>query len=102
MADIEALKKAIKDLHGLDAVHVGSEAVHERFQGKTVWQGVVEIFDVSGHPTATKCYAWSHRTGPVDAHERTVTVLRVPPINSALAAVQASIASEIRGRIDGK
>ena len=34
-----------------------SVPVRETFDGKTVWEGVVHIFDLIGHPTATHAYA---------------------------------------------
>ena len=59
-ASIEALKKAILDLHGCKAIWIESVPVKEVFEGKTVWEGVVQVFKFQGHPKATRCYAWSH------------------------------------------
>lgn len=101
MADIAALQKAIKDLHGCEAVHVGSEAVHETFQGKTVWQGVVEIFEISGHPKAKRCYAWEHASGKNDRERRFVAVLEISPVDSAVNAVRAAVADEFKKSING-
>jgi hypothetical protein len=28
----------------------------------TVWEGIVEVFDLLGHATASKVYAWAHDT----------------------------------------
>jgi hypothetical protein len=28
-------------------------------EGQTVWEGVVHVFDLEGHPKATRAYAWS-------------------------------------------
>jgi|HubBroStandDraft_6_1064221.scaffolds.fasta_scaffold214732_3 hypothetical protein len=36
-----------------------SAPVLETFEGKPVWEGVVHVFDLAGHPTATRVYAWS-------------------------------------------
>jgi hypothetical protein len=89
MTDIDRLRKAILDLHGCDSFHAGSIAVHETFQGQTIWRGVVEVFELRGHPTATNAYAWSYKT---DAGEtRYVAVLGVPPVNSAADAVRAYV-----------
>ena len=57
------LQKSVIDLHGCKATWVASAPVRETFQGKTVWEGFVEIFDLEGHPTAKRCYAWAH---PID------------------------------------
>jgi hypothetical protein len=59
-----------------------------------VWEGVVEVFDIHGHPKATRAYAWSHETD--DASKRHVTVLNLGPVTSAVSAVQAAIVQEFR------
>jgi hypothetical protein len=41
---------------------VESVPIKEVFQGRTVWQGEVQVFSLSGHPTASCCYAWSYVT----------------------------------------
>jgi hypothetical protein len=40
-------------------VLIGMEPGKEVFDGKTVWEGVVHVFDLEGHPKATGAYAWS-------------------------------------------
>jgi hypothetical protein len=93
---IEELRETIRRLHGTDATHVESVAVKETFQGKTVWEGTVEVFDLDGHPKASRVYAWAHDTeGPKKRH---VTVLHVAPITSAVEAVRAAIVQEFRSR----
>jgi hypothetical protein len=57
---IAKLKEAVETMHRCKAVHVGSEPVIELFQGQVAWDGVVEIFDLNGHPKAKRCYAWSY------------------------------------------
>ena len=52
MTDRDRLRKAIRDLNGVESTHVRSERVHETFQGQTVWEGVVEVFALKGHPKA--------------------------------------------------
>lgn len=89
MNDPKRLRKAIKDLHGLDAEHVESVPVHETFEGKTVWQGAVDVFRVRGHPTAQKVYAWTYEDDDGKLHH--MAVLGVPPINSATDAVRAAV-----------
>lgn len=90
------LQKAIRDLHGCDSSWVRSEPVHETFQGQTVWEGVVEVFALTGHPKAELAYAWCHETDPGGL--RYVAVLGVPPVNSAQDAVRAAIAAEHQRR----
>jgi hypothetical protein len=93
---ITRLQIAVQELHKCGAVWRESVPVREMFQGKTVWDGKVEVFDLNGHPKATKCFAWSHREGEKDQGERFVAVLNIPPVNSPRTAVQASILSDIK------
>jgi hypothetical protein len=91
---IEELRDVIFRLHGVESKHIKSVPVKETFKGKTVWEGVVEVFELIGHPKATRLYAWSHDTdGPKKRH---VTVLHFAPIDSPEAAVRASIARDYR------
>jgi hypothetical protein len=96
MTYIEELRDVIRRLHGADAKHVASVPVKETFQGKTVWDGIVEVFELYGHPTASKLYAWAHDTDDPDKPRRHVTVLHSHPITSAREAVRAAIVQEFR------
>ena len=96
---MENLKQAILDLHGCDAEWVGSVPVTETFQGQVVWDGTVEVFDLIGHPTTSRCYAWSHAVEGSD-NRRFVAVLHQPPVDSPRAAVRAAIVHQERGHND--
>ena len=94
MSEIEELRDVIRKLHGVPAVHVKSVPVKETFQGKTVWEGIVEVFDLEGHPQTHRAYAWWHYANGDD--KRYVTVLHIPPAVSPETAVRASIVQEYR------
>ncbi len=94
MEDIKSLQDAILSLHGCDSTWSASVFVNEAFQGKTVWQGEVEVFQLQGHPEAELAYVWSHITDKKTGKRRFIAVLGIPPINSAVDAVRASIATE--------
>ena len=81
---------------GTEAAHVESVPVKEMFQGQTVWDGIVEVFDLVGHPTALRVYAWAHDTDDPNNPRRHVTVLHSHPIKSAEDAVRAAIVQEFR------
>ena len=70
------------------------ESVHvtETWQGETVWDGTVEVFDPIGHPTAQKAYAWAHETD--EGKLRHVAVLHEPPVDSPSTAVRAAIIAQ--------
>ena len=85
----------IRQLHNCEGTHVGSEPVKELFRGKTVWDGTVEVFNVTGHPRAKKAYAWSQDQGT--PKERFTAVLEIPPVKSAGDAVRMSIVKAAKG-----
>jgi len=93
---IAELRDVIRRLHGAEATHVESVPVKEVFQGKTVWEGIVEVFDLTGHGTAHRVYAWAHETDNPQKPIRHVTVLHLHPIKSAQDAVRAVILQEAR------
>jgi hypothetical protein len=95
MDEIEAnqLKATIEQMHGGSALLAQSLPVRETFDGKFVWEGVVHVFDLTGHPTATRAYAWS---SPIagSTKRRFFAVLHQPPVDSPQAAVRAAIVAE--------
>jgi hypothetical protein len=56
MAEVKAdqLKLAVEQMHGGSAQLAQPVPVLETFKGKTVWEGVVHVFDLTGHPAATR------------------------------------------------
>ncbi len=94
MSYIEELKATIHRLHGVKATHVESVPIKEAFQGQTVWDGIVEVFELHGHPKANRAYAWGHDTD--DGKRRHLAILHVPPIVSPLDAVRAAIIQEMQ------
>jgi len=95
---LERLKLAVEHLHKCGAIHRATVPVHEVFQGKTVWKGYVEVFDLTGHPKAKRAYAWSHVDGKDDQDERFVAVLEIPPVESAQTAVKVAIVAKAKGK----
>lgn len=93
---IPELQDVIRRLHGVESRHIESVPIKETFQGKTVWEGIVEVFDLKGHPKTDRVYAWSHDTDNPKKPKRHVTVLHIAPILSAEAAVKAAIVQEFR------
>jgi hypothetical protein len=85
-------------LHNCSATWRESVPVHEIFNGKTIWQGEVEVFDLTGHPKAKRCYGWSHPEGDDNKGERFVAVLEIPPVRSPETAVKIAIAAEVKGK----
>jgi len=87
---IEKLKDAVEAAHECKAVHKGSNIVVDLFRDKVSWDGVVEVFDLEGHPKAKHCYAWSYIARNDVQY---VTVLELPPVDSAESAVRVAVAT---------
>lgn len=96
MTYADELRSVIRQLHGVESRYLESIPVKEMFQGKTVWESVVEVFELIGHPTAELLYAWTHATDDPANPRRRVTVLHSHPIRSAEDAVRAVIIQEFR------
>jgi hypothetical protein len=91
---------ALMQLHNCGATWRETVPVHEIFQGKTVWQGDVEVFDLNSYANVKRAYGWSHPEGADNKGERFVAVLEIPPVDSPQIAVKMAIYSDIkRGKI---
>jgi hypothetical protein len=90
-AGTEALRDAIRNMHGCESTWVESVPVVERFKGEVVWEGEVQVFELAGHPKAKRAYAWSHATET--GKRRFVAVLGMPPVVDAVTAVKIAIAA---------
>ena len=99
MTEVSAseLKKAVESQHGGKATLVQSVPVDESFQGQPVWRGTVHIFELKGHPTAKRAYAWSNEIEG-STKRRFFAVLHSPPIQSPRDAVRAAIVAEAKAK----
>jgi hypothetical protein len=93
---IARLQVAVSQLHNCGALWRETVPVHEIFNGQTVWQGDVEVFDLHDHPKAKRAYAWSHLDGKHDERTRFVAVLEIPPVESAETAVRVQIVKDAK------
>lgn len=88
---IERLIQVITHLHKCRAKHIGTVPVREAFQGQTLWQGDVEVFELTGHPKAGRCYGWTY-----GEPEEFMTILELPPVTDAQSAVKVGVAYQIK------
>jgi hypothetical protein len=93
--DDRHLKGAVEAQHGGAAPLAQSVPVRETFKGSTVWEGILHVFDLEGHPKATRAYAWP---SPIEDSEkrRFFAVLHMGAIKSPVDAVRAAIVAEHR------
>jgi hypothetical protein len=88
---IERLQLVIEHRHACKAAWVEFVPVHEVFRGKTVWKGDVEVYALTGHPKAKRSYGWSY-----GEPEQFITILELPPVDSAQAAVRVGVAHQVK------
>jgi hypothetical protein len=94
---IEELKHVIRESHRAEPLHVRSVPVKETCEDNTVREGIVEVFDLRGHPNANRVYAWIDEEDNSSKPGRPVTVLHIYPATSPEAAVRRAIVKE-RGK----
>jgi hypothetical protein len=99
---LDELKAKIRLLHGCEATHRQTVPVKEVFQGKTIWDGEVEVFDITSHAKAKRCYAWGYPDEKQPAKLDVVTVLEIPPVVSPETAVKVAIASRAKKTKEAK
>jgi hypothetical protein len=94
---INSLITAVEIQHGGKATLAQSVPVRETHNGQTVWDGVVHVFDLAGHPKAARAYAWS---SPIEGGDkrRFFAVLHGGAIKSPADAVRAAIVAEHRAQ----
>jgi hypothetical protein len=87
------LKTVIEQMHGCSASFIEDVVVVEMFGKEAVWSGTVSVYEIKGHPKATKAYTWS---SPIEGStkRRYYAVLHIPPIDSPEKAVRASIVQD--------
>ena len=76
-------RHAIRAMHGADSRFLWKERVVEFSEGgEIVWEGDVLAFELDGHPTALRCFAFE-----VDGE--VIAVLAEGPVESGQDAVRA-------------
>jgi hypothetical protein len=93
----DQLQRAVESQHGGTATLAQSVPVKETHAGAVVWEGVVHVFDLAGHPTASRAYTWS---SPIEGSDkrRFFAVLHQGPVKSPADAVRAAIVAEQRAK----
>ena len=60
---IENIRKAVEKHAECRAKHRDSVPVTEGYLDQIMWEGVVEVFDLDGHPKANRAYGWQFWEG---------------------------------------
>ena len=97
----DALRKTIDGLHACHAAFDHDEELASYNGAELAWSGAVSVFNIEGNPKASICYAWSESIKNSNKR-RFFAVLKVPPVDSAEAAVRASIVADYKESRNGK
>ena len=92
-AERNTLRAAIELLHGCFAAFRCAEDVSVSIHGRRIWRRRVATYDLSGHATASRCYAWIDQ----DQYEQRVhhrVILHAGPVRNARDAVSAFFLAE--------
>jgi hypothetical protein len=81
---------AVERATGSPVEHVESVPVVETFRGKTLWQGIVEVFRVLKTPPE-RAYGWAVEGKKEPQY---VAVLGNPPVDSPIAAVRVWLVAQ--------
>jgi hypothetical protein len=94
------LRTHVERLLDCSASFLEDIAVVEKFGKETVWSGTVSVYELKGHPQATRVYAWS---SPIEGStkRRYYAVLHIPPVDSPEKAVRASIVKDHKNKENG-
>ena len=99
---VKFFEEYISDRYGCKAAWIATVPINKSFRPGMARESIVHVFELSGHERAHRCYAWSYNGGSWHY----ATVLGVPPVTSAEAAIQKALtrirviklpASRIRG-----
>jgi hypothetical protein len=91
-ASADQLKRVIKAQHGVASTFAKSVRVHRTSGNQADWDGVVHVFDLKGHPNASRAFAWSLRISG-STQSRFFAVLQTSQIATPLKAVKAASAA---------
>jgi len=94
-ASNESLRQAVEGLHGCKAAFKEVVHVTEEFEGETIWDGEIYLFNLKDHPSAKICYTWSSPI-PNSDKRRYFAILHAGAVKSASDAVKASIVEDYK------
>ena len=85
------LRYTVEKAHGCKAKCADKVTVHEKQRGRTIWYGTVHVFDLYGHDSASRAYAWTIGDDVGEA-PRVITVLHKGLVTGPSEAVRAIMA----------
>ena len=91
--DTEGLKAVIEGEYGGTATFIGVEPVTAMWQGRIAWQGVVQIYALTGTAQFKTVYAWLAHPDGSGNRRQMYTALRAGAVNTPWDAVNTAVAA---------
>ena len=87
----ESVQEAIENRAKCPAVYQGTQPIKFSMDGKVLFDGKVEVFQLKDHPQAKLAFGWGFEN-KIKKMEY-VTVMGIPPLDTPLAAVKGYVAA---------
>ena len=89
---LSEFRMAIRQILDCDADPIGAVELDVRRRSGEDWHGTVHVFEISGHPRASRCYAW-----PEPLNETSV-IIRVVPQAGRITSPERAVRSILNRR----
>jgi hypothetical protein len=89
---VTALERIIRDQHGGTPTLRAMIFVSESVRGRPVWESMVYVFDLKGHPSAKRCYGLAR----VGDDGELAAVLEEGRVSSPATALRAYLEEKVR------
>jgi hypothetical protein len=86
---IARLQAIIQSSYSCKATYRRTVPVQEPLANGVEWKGEVDIFWLTGHPGAKRCFAWLQEQDSADSNA--ITILEAPPVIGPATAVRAAL-----------
>jgi len=90
---IKKLADGIRSIYGCHAVWLRTHPAHKEWYGEFATDGVVQVYELTGHNRANRCYVWNYQE---HGEWYYTTVLEIPPVSDAESAVRADVARRVK------
>ena len=89
------LQAAIEKSYACKAAYRRSVSIQERLPEGREWKGQIEIFWLTGHPQAKRCFAWFEPAAESGSESKIITVLEIPPVIGPATALRSTQSSRL-------
>lgn len=91
---IDQLAAGVKRIYGCDATWIRTHPASKDWYGDFASDGVVQVYELSGHDRAERCYVWNYQQ---HGQWYYTTLLEIPPVSDPESAVKAGVTRRRKG-----